>query len=305
MDSPEASSAIEQIRISKIADRYLVFDADHVSILRRRHHLCSVLVGSTPQNPTQNVFLSLPLELLPEEAALLLDQKAAVLADEATSHLAALKEDRCCRKQYIDQLNDRRQQAKQHLAEGQAQKAAQSRELAAKAKSQGSTAPEHAQSSAHGNVDPDRLGTARNTHLTDEPKPVADRSLVKPLTITNTTSLGLILQSVSSPENDEAKPAVGPLHAHLLSQGYFMTPGLRFGAKYSVYPGDPLRYHAHFLATDYEWEEEISMLDMVGSGRLGTSVKKGFLLGGEVPRNDTTGGGDPSVRAFCIEWAGM
>ena len=81
-----------------------------------------------------------------------------------------------------------------------------------------------------------------------------------------------------------------------------MTPGLRFGAHFSVYPGDPFRYHAHFLANSYKWEEEIPLLDLVGAGRLSTAVKKGFLAGSEAP---TSFRPDAQARVFCVEWAGM
>ena len=85
-----------------------------------------------------------------------------------------------------------------------------------------------------------------------------------------------------------------------------------------AYPGDPLRYHSHFLANGLQWDEEFDLLDLVGGGRLGTGVKKSFVLGGleagdmekvkeggkggERKGND---GGERKVRAFSIEWAGM
>ena len=91
-----------------------------------------------------------------------------------------------------------------------------------------------------------------------------------------------------------------PLHGRLHAGRFFMTPGLRFGAHFSVYPGDPFRYHAHFLANNYKWDEEIPLLDLVGAGRLSTAVKKGFLAGGEdSPRPNS------QPRVFCVEWAGM
>ncbi|KAM0323435.1 hypothetical protein ACHAQA_008714 [Verticillium albo-atrum] len=152
-----APQPFEQVRISKIADRYLVFDAEHVAILRRQHHICSVLVGSTPQNPTQNVFMSLPLELLPEEAALLLQKKAATLADETSSHIDALRGGKAARQQYLELLKDRRRQAKLHIAEGQAQKAAQSREFAEKARSKKIASQRNTQSTA---VETDHLWMA-------------------------------------------------------------------------------------------------------------------------------------------------
>lgn len=78
-----------------------------------------------------------------------------------------------------------------------------------------------------------------------------------------------------------------------------------------AYPGDPLRFHSHFLCRSYGWEEEIDLLDLVGGGRLGTGVKKGFMIGG-VERaeegegvEDGEGEGEGEVRTFCIEWGGM
>ena len=83
-----------------------------------------------------------------------------------------------------------------------------------------------------------------------------------------------------------------------------MMPGLRFGCDYNVYPGDPLRFHSHFLAVGYEWDQEIPLLDLIGGGRLGTAVKKGFLIGGK-DTSDTMDEEGDGVRTFCIEWGGM
>ncbi len=125
-------------------------------------------------------------------------------------------------------------------------------------------------------------------------------------------------------------PAPYPLYAHLHGRGYYLMPGLRFGCDYNVYPGDPLRFHSHFQASCLGWDQEVAVLDLVAGGRLGTGVKKGFLVGGAVVRppgeeeeyddddddddgNGVDGGGPgrrrrqerQHVRAFCIEWAGM
>jgi len=96
-----------------------------------------------------------------------------------------------------------------------------------------------------------------------------------------------------------------PLFAHLHAHDYFITPGLRFGCDYTVYPGDPLRFHSHFLAVGYDWKEEIPLLDLIGGGRLGTGVKKGFLIGGQDQSKDPHKACGADVRTFCIEWGGM
>ncbi|KAK6224754.1 tRNA intron endonuclease [Colletotrichum tabaci] len=288
------ATKVPLVRISKIADRYLVFDAQDVAVIRRDHNICSVLVGTTPQNPTQNVFLSLPLELLPEEASVLVEKKVGRLVDETSHHLSSLRSsDKATRQGYIALLKDRRHKAQKLLAEDQVKKAATEQTRRAKGAMASPAAPEA--DDLFGLFSP---GTPAHDSRGKSCDP-ADVNLS--LTVTPTTSCGL--QAPGGGACDAVRlPAAGALHRHLQSKGYFMTPGLRFGADYSVYPGDPLRFHAHFLATNYAWDEKIPMLDVVGSGRLGTSVKKGFLFGGEVPSMDES---PKRVRAFCVEWAGM
>lgn len=123
--------------------------------------------------------------------------------------------------------------------------------------------------------------------------------------ITPTTST----PPLPTPPKDNSRPLPVvpksyPLFRFLHSRGYFFMPGLRFGCNYSVYPGDPLRYHSHFLATGLGWDEKFDLLDIVGGGRLGTGTKKAYMIGGEDPRAPKEDGKDP-VRAFSVEWASM
>jgi hypothetical protein len=74
------------IPISYVSGRYLLFSIDAVTYLRREHHICGVLIGTLPQIPQQNVFLGLPLQLMPEEARLLVDNGVACIVDEAKAH---------------------------------------------------------------------------------------------------------------------------------------------------------------------------------------------------------------------------
>ena len=86
-------------------------------------------------------------------------------------------------------------------------------------------------------------------------------------------------------------------------------PGLRFGCHYSIYPGDILRFHSHFLGTGLGWDEEFDLLDIIGGGRLANRNKKAYLIGGEMPDLETVTDGEgsssstDSVRVFSIEWA--
>ena len=44
-----------------------------VRLLRETHHIVGALIGSLPRSPRQNAQLSLPLQLMPEEAAVLIE----------------------------------------------------------------------------------------------------------------------------------------------------------------------------------------------------------------------------------------
>ncbi|KAI2781700.1 SEN34 subunit of tRNA-splicing endonuclease [Daldinia loculata] len=326
-----ASSTISRppVRISKVAGRYLLFDIDDVMHLRKNHNICSVFVGTIPQNPQQNIFMGLPIELMPEEAQILVDKNVAYIVDDAAFHparLATLDDD--ARRRYLQSVK----------AEGRkAQMAAAESKLSAKPKvttttttKKEKTKPKTSEIEASLEAD-DEISTS----LFSPPPPppssgVPSHSQLSQaedhpaFAITPTTS-SLILPTsppLAPPEGlfpfsaSVNVPPSYPLYAHLQDRGYYMMPGLRFGCDYNVYPGDPLRFHSHFQAASYGWEEEIAVLDLVAGGRLGTNVKKGYLIGGAVVGDDTDEhqtkreGIDenpkaPRARAFCIEWAAM
>ncbi|KAF2630939.1 hypothetical protein BU25DRAFT_445918 [Macroventuria anomochaeta] len=155
-------------------------------------------------------------------------------------------------------------------------------------------------------VDP---STASTSLFESEPAPSAPpvKSTLKSVFaqrqyITPTTST----PPLPTPPQDSSRPLPVvpksyPLFRFLHSRGYFFMPGLRFGCNYSVYPGDPLRYHSHFLATGLGWDEKFDLLDIVGGGRLGTGTKKAYMVGGEDPKAPK----EDNVRAFSVEWASM
>ncbi|EAA33466.1 SEN34 subunit of tRNA-splicing endonuclease [Neurospora crassa] len=307
-----------QVRISKIAGRYLVFDIDDVAYIRRQHGICAVFTGTMPQNPTQNVFLGLPLELYAEDAKMLLDRKVAYIADDPLEHLTQLKSmDDETRKSYLQSIKTQRRTAQLVFNEAKAQSMAKHKDKRKPKQPQPSvvvpTELPLSASSADGvaaAVDQEEEGGAEFLLESSSSKPLktdASTPPQKPLVkeklpaITPTTSNAMISNGTSNP--DVENHTALPLYSYLNERGYFITPGLRFGGDFSVYPGDPFRYHAHYMANSYGWDEKIPMLDLVTSGRLGTAVKKSFLMGGQKPATEDSEAGE--LRAFCIEWAGM
>jgi tRNA-splicing endonuclease subunit Sen34 len=64
----------------------------------------------------------------------------------------------------------------------------------------------------------------------------------------------------------------------LSSLSYRMGLGPRFGGEYLIYPGDYLRYHAHFTSQVIRHDEFIKPMEIVAWGRLGTGTKKAGLI---------------------------
>lgn len=277
-DSP---ASLTSVRISLIAGRYLVFDPTAVAQLRREWNTCGNLVGTVPQQPTQNIFLGLPIELRPEEVESLVKRGAAHVVDDVAAHREALNSGN--RGAYVESLRRKKHTAQRLLAERTAQRAAEVADRLGRKQHQAGKA-----------------GVASNDADNDDAA-VQKNALSG---ITPTTSDELVSHTGNGPFAVNSVPE-GPLARFLQNSGYYMTPGLRFGARYSVYPGDPLRFHAHYMANQYDWDEEVPILEIVQGGRLATAVKKAFLIGAQEPPSNPESATEPETRTFSIEWASM
>ncbi|MCJ1409248.1 tRNA-splicing endonuclease subunit [Ptychographa xylographoides] len=334
-------------RISSAVCRYALYDINVITWLRKTHHILGVLIGTLPQIPQQNVFLGLPLELMPEEARLLSEKGLAYVVDDLEwqqKGMASIS------------MEQRRAFRRGLAREGkEASKAAErkkmeSTERAVRRLRLGSTPSREATASPRGQPeqtadteDPEALLFLSTPQSHGPPSTSGSHSLseaAQAWAITPTTSY----PPLQSPPNDLSRPLPDTkissyaLFKYLHSRDYYMSPGLRFGCEFLVYPGDPLRFHSHFLAVGFEWDEEFDLMNLVGGGRLGTGVKKGWLIGGAsdadaeqqtrkrnepYPKSATSTLTDlddqkieevngPSynktaavVRTFCIEWGGM
>ena len=295
------------IPISYISGSYYLFSIDAVTYLRREHHICGVLIGTLPQIPQQNVFLAMPLQLMPEEARLLVDKGVACIVDEVKAHkdgmTSIMEEDR---KRYLQDLeaeglqamrlqNRRKEQLREEALKNlDAKKAAKASKKAAQKQVVADNAA----------GDDPALELFAGGEQAQDGGPQRPTSSETAMAVTPSTSYPPM---PSRPASDQILPSPEvpssyPLFAHLHSKGYFLSPGLRFGCQYLAYPGDPLRFHSHFLVVSAEWDEEINLMDIIAGGRLGTGVKKGFLVGGA---EQTGPGSEDSVRTFSVEWAGM
>ncbi|XP_055081813.1 tRNA-splicing endonuclease subunit Sen34 [Periophthalmus magnuspinnatus] len=83
----------------------------------------------------------------------------------------------------------------------------------------------------------------------------------------------------------------------LRRRGFCLTSGGKFGADFLVYPGDTLRFHAHFMALCVCEEEPLAVRDLLSWVRLSSNVKKTLLLCSASP----SGG----VLYSSLQWSSM
>lgn len=321
-----APATTEPFPIFALTQKYLIYDADTVAYVRRTHNICGVFIGGLPQAPQQNVFLGLPLEVMPEEARLLVDKGVAYIVDDVRSHKRgflgvglSIEE----RREYQAALRRQGVSAAREAVRrtGEKKKTALVRKIGEKNWNdipQDMLKPGKVRQREAAELVSDTQAQEDNeATLFSLPPPSQEiRSRTsssmstldpEPYGITPTTSYPPLSTSQQESAAVPPTPPSYPLFSHLNSQGYFLAPGLRFGCQYMAYPGDPLRFHSHFLCNGMEWDQEFDLLDLVGGGRLGTGVKKGFVIGGaQIDESvDKDNREDDGVRTFCIEWAGM
>lgn len=321
---PAPSLPFPLFKISQNVNRYMLYDVTIITWLRKTHNILGVLVGTLSQLPQQNLFLGLPLELLPEEARFLIETGLAFAVDDLAWHAHdGISIDVAQRNELKARLRQEGMEVAEEVERMKTIRSHRRRETAQNQKSIKPRSPEIERNIAEAKSEPLHESLFDDTAplkapVTPPQVQIASIGL-EPYSITPVASYPMLLPP--RPGIDSDLPQVDrssyALFKHLHSLGYFMTPGLRFGCRFSVYPGDPLRFHSHFLALSSAWDEEIDLLHLIGGGRLGTGVKKGWLVGGieedgNVPcvsgsgaDSETSSVEKTSVRAFCLEWGGM
>ena len=89
------------------------------------------------------------------------------------------------------------------------------------------------------------------------------------------------------------------VYKDLWEKGYFITTGEKFGCDFLVYPGDPSRYHSHFIVIVIPSSRKMTSMELLAYGRLGSGVKKSVLL---ATVNETT---NQSVEYQSISWSNI
>jgi tRNA-splicing endonuclease subunit Sen34 len=274
----------ELIPISVVGGRGLIYDLDIVKHLREKYHICGTLIGILPTVPQQNVFMGVPVELMPEDMEYLVKElKVACLVDDVDAHRAAAAG---LTRNDIDKISYERDQNHQKQMEIYKENTWQKRKEALERRRQ------------NGQLDEPPLDEDRETVLQSMSLNVKSAITFK---IPSSTSLATYNPNRFTAGNSflVVPPSRGAYHIYreLIGKGYYVSPGLRFGGQFLAYPGDPLRYHSHYIVIGYDWDQDFSVLDIVGGGRLGTSVKKCWVIGALDE--------DQSYHTYSVEWAGF
>ncbi|ODV91532.1 hypothetical protein CANCADRAFT_55386 [Tortispora caseinolytica NRRL Y-17796] len=253
------------IPIQAIGSSFFIFNVDDLKYLRENHKILGTLTGTLPAFPQQSVFLGLPLQLMPEQAKYLVDHEIAYIASAEKSH-QQLKRDRELKAKILKAFESKTEDLQRSRKQAYVRRAV-------------------ANAALHGReLDPEQVG-----HSFDK-QPVPTTTLLE--------TPGLHKVRADDSVFDNISLNVEKLYAYLHDRSYYITPGLRFGGRYLAYPGDSLRFHSHLIVNEIGVDEPIDLLDIVSGGRLGTVVKKVWVLGGYEEAED-------AMSVFSIEWAGF
>ncbi|KAF7338426.1 tRNA-splicing endonuclease subunit Sen34 [Mycena venus] len=289
-----------------------VWDVEDIATIRTKHRLCGVFTGTLPHLSQQNLFLGVPMVLLPEEVVLLVENEIAVLVDDPKAHIQPsvvelqrwnLKEKELAQLQ-LAQLATALENSPAVMSE-EAVRKRKERELKKQA---AAAAAKAAEAGLLAEADNSIFSPPENA--TAPPAVDTQYTVVIPASSTSfewyndSACLYTTVQSAKDagiweyPSNLHERAKCGVFRG-LWEQGMYMGGGIKFGGDYLVYPGDPLRYHAHFSATVLESPTlSLPPMEIVAHGRLGTVTKKSHLLCGWDDEKK-------EVSYLSIEWAGF
>ncbi|GAV55802.1 hypothetical protein ZYGR_0AY01950 [Zygosaccharomyces rouxii] len=254
------------MRVVLIGETPLVFNLDDIRQLRQ-HGIVGVLSGTLPSLSQQNVFLSVPLRLMMEELLWLL-WDSSLDVNVIGSGLPDFSKDAKSGEIHSQQSSVRVQESfeQQRLQRWE--------------------------------------NHVRKLQLIGVEPQSGDSKLLEG---------SLFMQTPDSREDgveaEEMQTQINPtadqmrhyrLYRKLRQMGFTVHPGGRFGGKYVVYPGDPLRFHSHVVVSEpLEDDEPVDFLQMVAGARLATTVKKSYVA------SCVEAKGEEEARFYSFEWAGF
>ncbi|MEQ2247260.1 hypothetical protein ILYODFUR_007548 [Ilyodon furcidens] len=245
----------------------------------RSNSLVGALLGSLPRTPRQNIRLGRPLLLMPEEERVLREHHGAAALSARNQDAAGAA-----------QLRQRYEEEQQRSLEEQSILALEDRKSALlRAMTSSSGSDEALQCRL--------LALEQNFSFPRSALAVQLSTARAGLSHCQEARAFLEADWPIREQDSSRRDARYQVFRDLWGRGFFLTSAGKFGGDFLVYPGDPLRFHAHFIAVCLTLDESICMLDVLSVARLGSNVKKTVLLCSPAP--------DGSVHYTSLQWSGM
>lgn len=264
-----------KLRISN--GNVFVWNANDAAVLREDWRIVGTLVGCLPRCPRQNNHLGLPLQLLPEETTLLIQKGVAlllkddeILTEPTLEQVAEFEEKK--KEIYHSQIELFREERKREIS--------QNIHLIKEGKREKRRKIIEEKKSAGVEVDPSEIDEEVEVDVDRIPiPPIPEKSSLVQLFTENPFNKEDVNTSNNwtFPHTEEERLRYD-VFRDLWEQGYYLTSGSKFGGDFLVYPGDPSRFHSFYIAICMKHKQELSALDLVSMGRLGSNVRKTVVM---------------------------
>lgn len=314
-----------------------IWDPQHAATLRVTHHICGLATGTLPGVGQQNLFLGLPLVVMPDEVVLLVEERICHLvytprafraptAQEIAHHTAGRMRDVQEMQVAAVVAAEAKKQAFAAKREGgKGKRAERSRD-----KGGGGGVPGEDSLFAPETLTTTTTNPSSQPYFTTVPAhPTASHPWFSPSPLTTYTTLPAAHEAgVWTYPRTQLERARCATYREVWSKGMYMGQGVKFGGEFLVYPGtlcfsipllsakdheadaffgfpagDPLRYHSHFVTTTIPTPTTpIRPLELVAWGRLGTATKKAHLVCC-VDLGEEEAEAEPEVQCYSLEWA--
>ncbi|OWZ31963.1 tRNA-splicing endonuclease subunit Sen34 [Cryptococcus neoformans Tu259-1] len=299
------------------------------------HNVSGLRAGTLPGVAQQNGFLGLPLTLMQEETAYLVTQGIAHLVsldpspsppseETVKAHTAARIARLKALEEKTREAEAKRQEESRKAFDKGGEKARLKRE--ARARAQAEKARESGEGlfeegiNAKENITAPIAGSPAKTKT--KTKATETKYVPTPGHFHIVPSHPVLSQHPSGSQSITSLPhplfpfpttprqhALLGVFSKLQSLSYRVGLGPRFGGEWLIYPGDYLRYHAHFTSQVIVRDEPIKPTEIVAWGRLGTGTKKAGLIccwddgKREEGQDNQEEEKEEDVEFYSLEWA--
>lgn len=280
-EEQEAESQSHVVAVSLVDSAPLLWRMQDLRAVRGQG-LVGSLVGSLPRGPRQNGRMGRPLQLLQEEQRLLGEQRAIATVTRKQGVEGA---ELCQEVQQYEESQQRSYEEQTVLA----LEDRKSSLLRAMTPSHTGSKPE----ALRGHLE------ALDQHFSFPRSALAIQLSTARAGLTYCPEDRLYLQAdrfTRSPVSPQSQTRY-QVFRDLRGRGFYLTSAGKFGGDFLVYPGDPLRFHAHFIAVCLSLDESMCLLDVLAVARLGSNVKKTVLLCSATPEG--------GVVYTSLQWSGM